>query len=230
MAEGMVQLNETTVGFEARPDGVPSAPAVLVVHEIVGLDDYIKEVTRAFAANGYVGLVVDLFEGETALGREDGTPLREKVTPEVLKAKMGAGASYLRSQTYCSGRIGVVGFCMGGGFSLLTACLLPDEIQACSIFYGRMANLELLQRLRCPVVGNFGEEDRGITTWVQEEFKPEMERLGKQLNIKVYPGAPHGFHKDTNPTSYRPEAAKDAFQRTLDLFGEALGKPEAVQA
>ena len=119
---------------------------------------------------------------------------------------------------------------MGGGLSLWTACLFPREIQACSIFYGRMDDRDFLEQLQCPVVGNFGAEDERITTWAEQEFKPLMAQIGKQLDMKVYPGAPHGFHRYTTPNAYRAEAANDAFQRTLDLFGEALGQSQAVTA
>lgn len=228
MVEAMVQLDANTMGYEARPENVTSAPGVLVIHEVSGLVDYIKDVARMLAEHGYVALAVDLYEGKTARGVEDGAPLRERVTNDVLKAKMGAGARYLKSQPYCNGRLGVVGFCMGGGFSLRTACLLPDEIDACALFYGRIPDLQMLQSLQCPVIGSFGEEDVEITRWAVEQLQPEMERLGKSLDMKVYPRAPHGFHRHTTPNFYRPEAAKDAFQRTLDFFDKTLRQPVAV--
>ena len=228
MAGGMVQLDTSTLGYEARPDGGPAAPGVLIIHTIQGMTDYVKEVAESFAAHGYVGLAVDLFEGQTARGPEEGGPLRQKLTDEAFKAKMEAGIRHLLSQSYCTGRIGVVGFCMGGGLSLRTACLFPREIQACSIFYGRMEDRELLQQLQCPVVGNFGAEDERITSWAEQEFKPEMERLGRRLEMKVYPGAPHGFHNPSSARAYRSDAANDAFQRTLDLFGEVLGRTQSA--
>ena len=111
---------------------------------------------------------------------------------------------------------------MGGGFSLRAACLFPQKINACAVFYGRIENLELLKNLHAPVLGNFGEEDKGITTWATEQFRPEMEKLGKSLDMKIYPGAPHGFHRYTTPHVYRPDAARDAFQRTLDFYDKTL--------
>lgn len=222
MTDAGVKLNENTMGYEVRPDSMRPVAGVLVVHEVTGLVDYIKEVTKSLAERGFLGLAVDLYEGKTAKGMEDGAPLREKVTDEVLKTKMGAGARYLKSRSYCTGKLGVVGFCMGGGFSLKTACLLGDDIQGCVVFYGRIPDLSLLKSLKAPVLGNFGEEDKGITTWAVEQLKPEMNKLGKSLDMKIYPGAPHGFHRHTDAKPYRPEAAKDAFQRAVDFFGRAL--------
>lgn len=118
MAGGTVQFDSSTLGYETRPDGGPAAPGILVIHTIQGMTDYVKEVAGSFAAHGYVGLAVDLFEGQTARGPEEGGPLRQKRTDEAFKAKMRAGIRHLLSQCYCTRRIGVVGFCMGGDLSL----------------------------------------------------------------------------------------------------------------
>jgi carboxymethylenebutenolidase len=222
MTDLMVNLDRSTMAYEARPDSLEPAPGVLVIHEVTGLVDYIKEVCGTIAKHGFVALAPDLYEGKTASGMEDGAPLRDKVTDDVFKATIGAGVRYLKSKPYCSGKLGVVGFCMGGGFSLRVACQFPQDIDACSIFYGRIPDMQLVNDLRCPVIGNFGGEDKGITTWAIEQLKPAMARLGKSLDMKVYPGAPHGFHRHTAPAVYRPEAAEDAFQRTMDFFGREL--------
>jgi len=222
MAGATVKLNENTLAYEARPDSKVKAPGVVVIHEVTGLVDYIKDVTRSLAEQGYLALAVDLYEGKTASGLEEGKPIRDKITEAVFKAKIGAAIRYLKSSPHSTGQIGVMGFCMGGGFALWAACLFPEDFKACTVFYGRLENLELLRNLHSPVLGNFGAEDKGITTWAVEQFKPAMERLGKRLDMKVYPGAPHGFHRHTAPNVYRPEAAQDAFQRTLNLFAEAL--------
>jgi len=222
MTDAMVRLNDNTMGYEVRPGSQGPCPGVLIVHEVTGLIDHIKDVAKGLAEKGFLALAVDLYEGKTAKGMEDGVPLRDKVTDEVLKTKMGAGAKYLKSQSYCTGKLGVVGFCMGGGLSLKTACFLADDIQACVVFYGRIPDLNLLKSLKAPLLGNFGEEDKGITTWAVEQLKPEMEKLGKSLDMKIYPGAPHGFGRHTDAKVYRPEAAKDAFRRAEDFFGRAL--------
>ena len=222
MAEATVQLNEIILGYEFTPESQRKAPAVIVIHEVMGLVDYVKDVARSLSDKGFAALAIDLFEGKTAEGMEDGRPLRDKVTEEVFKTKIDAGIRYLESRPYFSGKTGVIGFCMGGGFSLRTACLFPQKINACVVFYGRIDNLELLKTLQAPVLGNFGEEDKNITNWAVGMFRPTMKRLGNSLDMKVYPGAPHGFHRHTTPHVYRPEAATDAFQRTLDFFDSNL--------
>ncbi len=100
MAEATVQLNETVLGYEFTPDGQRRAPAIIVIHEVMGLVDYIKEVARNLSDSGYVAMAVDLFEGKTAKGMEDGRPLRDKVTEEVFKTKIDAGIRYLESRPY----------------------------------------------------------------------------------------------------------------------------------
>jgi carboxymethylenebutenolidase len=225
MSGQTVELDRSTVGYEAKPASAEPAPGVLVIHEVTGLIDYIKEVTDRIAGHGFVALAPDLYEGRTASGMEDGAPLRDKVTDDVFRTKIGAGIRHLTSRPYCTGHIGVLGFCMGGGFSLRAACLFPQDIGACAVFYGRIADMQLLDNLRCPVIGSFGEEDKGITTWAIEQLEPAMERLGKLLDMKVYQGAPHGFHRHITPAVYRPEAAEDAFQRTMDFFDRALKRP-----
>jgi carboxymethylenebutenolidase len=222
MAGTMVQLDASTMGYEAKPEGQGPTPGVIVVHEVTGLNDFAKEVADKVAARGFTALAIDFYEGKTAQGMQDGAPLREKVTEPVFRAKVGSGIQYLKSQSYCTGRLGVTGFCMGGGFALWSACLFPDDIQACSIFYGRIGDLGLLQNLKHPVIGNFGAEDTGITTWAGQEFWPEMAKLGKSLAMKVYPGAPHGFARHNDPKTYRQESSDDAYERTFALFDRAL--------
>ncbi len=229
MAGETVQLDDTTLGFEAHPTGGERQPGVVIIHEVTGLNDYIREVVERYADRGFVALAVDLYEGKTANGMQDGLPLREKVTEEVFRAKIGSGIRHLRSLPYCSGRLGVTGFCMGGGFCLWAACLFPDDFRACSIFYGRISDLSLIERLHHPVIGNFGALDTGITTWVGQELWPAAMKYQKSLDVKLYPGAPHGFARFTDPVNHRPEAAQDAFERTYALFDRTLrGAPVAV--
>ena len=218
----MVQLDSTTMGYEVRPKQGDAQPGVVIIHEITGLNDYIKTVAQQVADRGFVALAVDLFEGKTAQGMQDGMPLREKVTGDVLRTKVGAGIEHLKARPYCTGQLGVTGFCMGGGLALWSACLYPDEIQACSIFYGRIGDMDLLEKLKHPVIGNFGAQDQGITTWAGQDLWPAMVKLEKSLDMKVYPGAPHGFAREGDPNAYRPEAARDAWDRTFGLFDRQL--------
>lgn len=221
MAGEMIRLNGS-MAYEARPEKEGRWPGIVVIHEVMGLNDYVKDVCQKIAGNDFVALAPDFFEGKIAQGMEDGAPLRDAVTDQKFRTAIGASVEYLKSRPYCSGFLGVMGFCMGGGWALKAACMFPEDFNACSVFYGRLTDKELLQQLTCAVVGNFGEEDKNITTWATEEFKPEMTKAGKKVDIKVYPGAPHGFARHTTPNTFKPEAAEDAWNRTLDLFESTL--------
>jgi carboxymethylenebutenolidase len=150
------------------------------------------------------------------------------VTDEIFKAKVGAAIDYLKGQQQFSGKIGVVGFCMGGGNALKTACLFGNDVQACSMFYGRIPDLKLLEGLEAPVIGNFGGEDKNITEWAIHELRPAMQNMNKSLNMKVYPGAPHAFASHNMANRYKPEAAEDAWDRTYAFFGRTLNPAGAA--
>jgi carboxymethylenebutenolidase len=119
----------------------------------MGLTDYIKDVAKSIAVQRYISLAVDFFEGYTAKNSAEGRPLRARLSEDMIKAKLDAAIQYLRSETDCSARIGVMGFCMGGAFAVRAACFFPKEFKACSVFYGKLQNVELLKHIECPVVG-----------------------------------------------------------------------------
>ena len=133
-------------------------------------------------------------------------------TPDML-----AALDFLTRQPFVRpGRIGSVGFCMGGALSVrLAAAGAP--LAACVIFYGASPPFDRISHIRCPVLGLYGGEDRGITDGVPS-FAEEMQKSGKSFEYHVYPGAAHAFFNDTRPEVYREDAAKDAWQRTLSFF------------
>ncbi len=211
-----------TKGFLARPKEPGTYPAVIVIHEIWGLDDHIKDVASRLAREGYAALAVDLFEGKIVSKLEEGRALREKFTEEKILADLNGAFNYLKSLSYVNpNRVGSVGFCMGGGLSLLLACH-NRELAAPVIFYGRNPSpIELVKNLQCPILGNYAGADMAITESDINLLKQTLTKYGKKFDIKIYPGAPHAFFNDT-AESYRPEAAKDAWQRTLNFFNKQL--------
>ena len=118
-------------------------------------------------------------------------------------------------------RIGSIGFCMGGGLSLLLACH-NRELAAAVVFYGRNPSpIDLVKNIQCPILGNYAGADMAIKEADINFLKEALTKYGKAFDIKVYPGAPHAFFNDTRE-SYRPEAARDAWMRTLDFFNKFL--------
>lgn len=224
-------------GFLAKPTGQGKFPSIIVIHEIWGLDEHIKDVTSRFAREEYVGLAVDLFGGRTFTDIQAGQNYVANLTDSRVMKNIGDAYAYLKTQSFTRGEtIGVIGFCLGGRYSLLTACHNPD-LKACIVFYGRPVNREinnrtprhpvdLVENIRCPILGIFAEADQSIPPDVVNRLKLELEKHGKPHEIHIYPNAPHAFFNDTRPDRYMPEAARDAWLKTLRFFVEHLRVPE----
>ena len=213
---------KNTKGFLASPKEAGRYPGVIVIHEIWGLVDHIKDVTSRLAREGYAALAVDLFEGNIVSKLEEGSVLREKFTEEKILGDLNGAFEYLKTLSYVNpNRIGSVGFCMGGGLSLLLACH-NRELAAPVIFYGSNPSpIELVKNLQYPILGNYAGADMAITESDINLLKQTLTKYGKKFDIKVYPGAPHAFFNDTRE-SYRADAAKDAWERTLGFFNKQL--------
>jgi carboxymethylenebutenolidase len=226
----------TIRAFLCRPKAAGRYPAVIVIHEIFGLVDHIRDVTCRLAQAGYVGLAPDLYtrEGGAPEGM-DFTKLREfvgKIADARMVGDLQAGMRALRSRDDVRGdRIGSVGFCMGGLYSLLLAGRTPD-LKAAVAFYGRLvypektehkptAPMDLVKEMQAAIQGHFGGDDQAIPVESVEKFKAALAQNGKTHEIYIYEGAPHAFHNDTRP-SYRADAAKQAWTRTLAWFDRHL--------
>jgi carboxymethylenebutenolidase len=213
---------KNTKGFLARPKETGAYPAVIVIHEIWGLVDHIKDVASRLASEGYASLAVDLFEEKIISKLEEGRVLRDKFTEDKILADLNGAFNYLRSLSYVKpNRIGCVGFCMGGGLSLLLACR-NRELAAAVIFYGRNPSpIELVKNLECPILGNYAGADMAITESDIKLLEQTLTKYGKKFDFKIYPGVPHAFFNDRKE-SYRADAAKDAWERTLNFFSKQL--------
>lgn len=211
-------------GFLARPVvGAESAPGIIVIHEWWGLNDNIRSMARRLAGEGYVALAVDLYEGQAATNRDEARTLagaaRERASS--LEENLRQAYRYLEGEQGAP-KIGVIGWCFGGGWSLRTALLLPEKIDATVIYYGRLVtDRERLETLGMPILGLFGAEDRGIPVGTVREFETALTELGKSSQIRIYEGAGHAFANPSG-TRYHERAATDAWARTLAFFEENL--------
>ncbi len=214
--------------YLARPSGNGPWPAVVVVQEAFGLNDHIKDVGRRVAGEGYVTLAPDLFyrggKGRTA--RYDDLPtalgLMGALRDDEIVADVKSAVDHLEKQPGVrKARVGITGFCMGGRVSFLAACALPDRIAASAPFYGGGLPIDRTATLRAPVLAFFGADDPFIPLDQVEKLRTEAQRLGKQVEIVVYPGAPHGFFCNERD-SYRPDAAADAWAKTKAFFARHL--------
>ena len=214
---------ETVGGFLAEPEGAGPFPGLIVIHEWWGVNEHIKGVTRQFAEQGYASLAVDLFQGKIAKDRAEAQGLSQSLSKERATADMQAGMAFLNARSNVRGdRMGSLGWCMGGGYSLLLAMASPD-LAACVVYYGNVTSeLEQLRTIPCPLLGIFGEDDPVVPVASVKAFEGAMRELNKDITVHIYPGAGHGFANPTNNAGYRPDAAKDAWDKTLTFLGRPL--------
>jgi carboxymethylenebutenolidase len=210
-------------GFLALPESGGKHPAIVVIHEWWGLAPWVKEQAEKLAGQGYVALAVDLYGGKVAADPSQASALMHSLNPGQTLENLEAAFQYLASRPDVdSGRIGSIGWCMGGGWSLRLAEHEPT-LAACVVNYGELPrNPSDVQNIRAPLLGNFGAEDRGIPPQAVNAFEAAMKAAGKQINVKIYPDAGHAFENPSNKRGYRPAAAQDAWRRTVVFLDRTL--------
>jgi carboxymethylenebutenolidase len=212
-------------GYLAYPkDAEGGLPAVLVFHEWWGLNDNIKSMANQLAGQGYVALAADLYGGQVADKPEVARALMEGALKDsdATGQNLRQAHAYLREQIKAT-RIGTIGWCFGGAMSLRAALVVPDQVDAAVIYYGHVGSFAPadLQRLKAPVLGLFGGADEGIPPDDVHKFEETLKAQGKSVEIHIYDGAKHAF---ANPSggNYKPDAASDAWQRSLAFLAEHL--------
>src|SRR5271155_521270 len=214
---------ETVSGFLALPDTPGPHGAVIVIHEWWGLNDWVKEQTVKFADLGFVALAVDLYRGKTATDPNEAHELMRGLPQDRGVSDLKAAFNYLAARKDVKpDRIGSIGWCMGGGFSIQLAIHEP-KLRACVVNYGALpTDPNDIQQILAPVLGSFGANDRGITPTDVQGFEKTMLGMNRRIDIKIYDGAGHGFENSTNTAGYRPDAAADAWARTLAFLGKTM--------
>ncbi|MCH8189659.1 MAG: dienelactone hydrolase family protein [Proteobacteria bacterium] len=211
----------TIRGYLVRPAGGGPRGGVVVVHENRGLNPYIEDVARRVAIAGFTALAPD---GLTPLGGYPGTDDEGKVLQRRLdKGKLLedfiAAFGHLKSDPDSNGKVGVVGFCYGGGVANAMAVRLPD-LAASVPFYGRQASAEDVAKIEAPLLLHYAGLDQRINQgW--PEYEAALKAQGKEYTAHIYPGVNHGFHNDTTPR-YDADAAELAWARTIDFFNAKL--------
>jgi carboxymethylenebutenolidase len=215
--------DETVSGFLALPEGGGKHPAIVVIHEWWGLNDQVKEDTQELAAQGYVALAVDLYRGKVATTPDEAHELMRGVPDDRGIRDLEAAFAYLAARSDVKpGKIGSVGWCMGGGWSIKLAMSEP-KLAACAVIYGSLpTEAASIAKIQAPVLGNFGADDRGITPDSVRAFDAAMKAAGKPVDVKIYDGAGHAFENPNNKDGYRPQAAADAWSRMDAFFKKTL--------
>ncbi len=208
-------------GYIARPEGDGPFPGIVVIHEIFGLNENMKDITRRFADQGYVALAVDLFAG-----RNRAICMFRVMAGALLNPLHNSGIHDLKAAlTFLSeqpgvddSRLGAVGYCLGGSFAIAWACT-DNRLKVIAPYYaGNPRPLKAVARL-CPVVGSYPDKD--ITTSAGQKLDVELDRYHVPHDIKIYPGAKHSFFNDTI-RNYHESAAQDSWGRVLAFFEEHL--------
>lgn len=216
---------EMLPGYLARPENADGPlPGVIVLQEWWGLNEHIKDVTRRLALEGYVALAPDLYKGQVATEPDEARKLVMELDMGAAVEEIGAAADFLLAHEGVAGeQVGVMGFCMGGRLALMTA--LDDagsgRFGATVAFYGTPLTPDEAAQVETPVLGLYGADDGGIPVTEVTMMQEALTAAGVTNEFQVYAGAPHSFFNDTRE-SYRPEAAADAWQRTLAWFEQHL--------
>lgn len=209
-------------GYLARPEGEGPFPAIVVIHEIFGLNENIKDITQRFAKQGYVALGVDMFsKGNKVLCmfRAMGDMLFRAPDKNGGVRDLKAALTFLTDQPGVdSKRLGAVGYCMGGGYAIAWACA-DERLKVIAPYYGVNPRPFNAVIRACPVVGSYPGKD--FTTKAGQKLDQALTEYKIDHDIKIYPDARHSFFNDKGP-AYNEAAAKDSWQRTLKFFEEHL--------
>jgi carboxymethylenebutenolidase len=210
------------MGYLAQPDDGARHPAVIVIQEWWGLDGHIKSIADRLAREGFVALAPDLYHGQFATEPDEARKLAMNMNREqAIKDLLGA-VKYLQSLTNVAPkRVGCIGFCMGGSMTLALAAATPDIAAAAPFYAGFQPPAEDLAKIEAEMFCAFGADDGGIPIENVDKFESVLKNANRNAVVKTYEGAPHSFFNDTRD-SYRPAAAKDAWERSLALFQRVL--------
>jgi len=215
--------NGSIKGYFARPATASGKlPGVLVIHENRGLNPYIEDVARRLAVANFIAFAPD---GLTSVGgfpgndEQGAVKFREVNGPKMFEDFVAA-AKWLKARSDCSGKIGAVGFCFGGGVVNNLAVRLGKDLAAGVPFYGRQPSAEDAAKITAPLLLNYAGNDQGVNQGIPA-FEAALKSNNKTYTLYTYEGTQHGFHNDTTPR-YDEKSAKLAWQRTLDHFNKYL--------
>ncbi len=210
--------------YLAHPLSGQKFPAVIVIHEIFGLNPHILDVTRRIAKEGFLAMAPD------ALSPLGGTPEndQEKAVSLIRGLDQGqavknfvAAVKFLKTNPLSTGKVGCTGFCWGGGMTNQVAVNCPD-LDAAVPYYGMQPSAEDVAKIHAPIMAHYGANDPRIDEGIPA-FEEALKKYKKEYQIFIYEGAGHAFNNDTNPDRYNEKAAKLAWSRTIAFFKEKLG-------
>jgi carboxymethylenebutenolidase len=209
-------------GYLVQPAGSGPWPAVLVIHENRGLNPYIEDVARRAAVAGFLALAPD---GLSPLGGypgndDDGRAMQAKLDQPKLRMDMLNGAKWLKAHPLSTRKLGVTGFCWGGGTTNWLATALGSDLQAGAPYYGIAAETASASKIKAPLLVHLAEQDPRVNE-SYPAYEQELKKAGVRYEIHMYPGTQHGFHNNSTPR-YNEAAAKLSWERTVAFFRRHL--------
>ncbi len=207
--------------FLASPKQNTPGPALILIQEWWGLNDHIKDIAGRLAAEGFVTLAPDLYDGKVTKDPNVAGGLMQSLDEKTALEKLNSAVESLKSNPNVKGKIGVIGFCMGGTFSLLLACRNKD-IRAAVPFYGKVAPDSVLEHLGAPVMYVYAGKDQWITKQEVDRLDQFLRKSGKPGEVVRYANADHAFFNDTRPEVYSPGDAKDVWNKTIGFLKSNL--------
>lgn len=214
---------DTVTAYLAEPEGRGPFPALIVIHEWWGLTNWIKQNADDFAKKGYVSLAIDLYRGKSTGVPKVARELMMSVPEERSANDLKSAFSFLENKSNVNKhKIGSIGWCMGGGYSL-QAALNENNLAACVINYGSTVTDEnQLKKINCPILGIFGEKDPNLTPKVVKEFKYALDKAGKQNKIIDYKDVSHAFMNPGNKTGYSKPVSEKAWKEIYTFLYKNL--------
>jgi carboxymethylenebutenolidase len=237
-----VQLDKDLAGYYVTPSGKGKVPAVIVIMEAFGLNDYIKSVCDRLAQAGYAALAPDFYHSAVySYADMNGAIAKLKsLKDEVVMAELGKGIEFLGKRPEAqTGGVGVMGFCMGGRYTFLANAVQAAQVKAAVSFYGsgiagnpdplgRANLLSQVDKMSAPIMLMYGAEDKSISPEEHQQVAAALSKAKKRYALNVFPKAGHGFFSDRRD-SYNPDASAEAWAMTLSFFDRYLkGKASAL--
>lgn len=224
MAGEMVEFPSnggTAQGYVAKPDA-GQGPGLVVIQEWWGLNDNIKGIADRFAAEGYVALAPDLYDGKKTAEPDEAMKLAMAMQMDEAAKKLSGAVDFLKAEASVEPKkVGCVGYCMGGGLSLYLSTIKP--VDACVIYYGVLMGAQPdLNKIKGAVLGHYADHDDYASPEQVRALEKQLKDAGKDVEFQIYEGTQHGFFNDERPEQHAPDASRQSWERTLEFFEKHL--------
>lgn len=220
-----VSGKDTVEAYFSLPNGAGPFPGLIVIHEWWGLNDWIRTNADAFANKGYAALAIDLYRGKSTNNSDEAHELMRGLPPDRVAKDLQAAYSFLQNNPKVDkNRIGVIGWCMGGGYALQAATILP-KLKAAVMNYGSIfSDPANVKKVGCPLLGIFGETDRGIPVVDVQNFEQALKDAKKENKIIIYRNVGHAFMNPNNKDGYNSDITERAWREIFAFLEKHLMK------